>query len=88
MQKIFLVLALLLPVLLSNPEPSHAQSSSSSQELDTNILLRPDAVVEGQYVTLGDIFSGIDVEQADIPVSHSPPNKDRIGKVAEHQGFI
>jgi len=72
MQKIFLVLALLLPVLLSNPEPSHAQSPSSSQELDTNILLRPDAVVEGQYVTLGDIFSGIDVEQADIPVSHSP----------------
>ena len=71
-QKILLFIALLLPALLSNPAQPFAQSSSGSRELEANILLRPDAVVEGQYVTLGDIFSGIDLEQSDIPVAHSP----------------
>ena len=71
-QKILLFIALLLPALLSNPAQPFAQSSSGSRELEANILLRPDAIVEGQYVTLGDIFSGIDLEQSDIPVAHSP----------------
>ena len=71
-QKIFLALILLLTALLTDQAQGYAQSSSGSQTIDTNILLRPDAVVEGQYVTLGDIFSGVDPELADIPVAHAP----------------
>ncbi|RCK29298.1 flagellar basal body P-ring biosynthesis protein FlgA [Thalassospira lucentensis MCCC 1A00383 = DSM 14000] len=46
--------------------------SRNSQQLDENILLKPDALVDGQYVTLGDLFSGIDPQQADIAVAHAP----------------
>jgi flagella basal body P-ring formation protein FlgA len=55
----------------------HAQSSQgnnlrNSQQINENILLKPDALIEGQYVTLGDIFSGIDPQLADIAVAHAP----------------
>ncbi len=54
-------------------------SSRTSQQVDENILLKPDALIEGQYVTLGDIFSGIDPQQADIAVAHAPqPGKQAV----------
>ncbi|MEQ5775168.1 flagellar basal body P-ring formation protein FlgA [Thalassospira sp. NFXS8] len=41
-----------------------------AQEMD--ILLRPQAHIEGAYVTLGDLFSGLPVEQEDVAVAHAP----------------
>mgnify|MGYP003638684571 FL=1 len=71
-QKIFLALILMLPALLSDPARVQAQSSAIQQDMTSNILLRPDAIVEGQYVTLGDIFSGIDPQISDLAVAHAP----------------
>ena len=81
-KKIILTLAIAFLALGSGlgPEIAFAQSSQNgksglsrnSQQLDENILLKPDALVDGQYVTLGDLFSGIDPQQADISVAHAP----------------
>ena len=66
------ILSLVLPVGTASAQSSRGSSSRNSQQIDANILLKPDALVEGQYVTLGDLFSGIDPQQADIAVAHSP----------------
>jgi flagella basal body P-ring formation protein FlgA len=66
------ILSLVLPVGTASAQSSNRGNSRNSQQIDTNILLKPDALVEGQYVTLGDVFSGIDPQQADIAIAHAP----------------
>lgn len=57
---------------------AHAQSSqgfnsrNNAQQPAATVLLKPETLVDGQYVTLGDLFSGIDPQQADIAVAHAP----------------
>lgn len=60
-------------------QSSQGNTLRNSQEMNSSIFLKPDALVEGQYVTLGDLFSGIDPQQADIAVAHAPqPGKQTI----------
>ncbi|MBX2831435.1 MAG: flagellar basal body P-ring formation chaperone FlgA [Rhodospirillales bacterium] len=81
-KKIILTLAIL--TLTLSAEGAFAQSSQginsrNSQQMNENILLKPDALINGQYVTLGDLFSGIDPQMADIAVAHAPqPGKQII----------
>lgn len=77
-KKIILSLAILSAVsgmsLVSGV--AHAQSSQGFNSRNSapaaTILLKPETLVDGQYVTLGDLFSGIDPQQADIAVAHAP----------------
>jgi flagellar basal body P-ring formation protein FlgA len=70
----------ILSALASLPLLSEAAFAQSSQGNDlrniqpnsSSIFLKPDALVEGQYVTLGDLFSGVDPQQQDIAVAHAP----------------
>lgn len=55
-----------------NSQNAQDRLSRTNQQLDENILLKPDALVDGQYISLGDIFSGIDPQIADIAVAHAP----------------
>ena len=82
------ILALaLLSIFASLPamtESALAQSSQgrdlrNTQSSSSSVFLKPDALVEGQYVTLGDLFSGLDPDQQEIAVGHSPqPGKQTI----------
>ncbi|MEE3047671.1 MAG: flagellar basal body P-ring formation chaperone FlgA [Pseudomonadota bacterium] len=66
-------MSLIAPVGTAFAQSSNGGNSrNNSQQLEANILLKPDALVEGQYVTLGDLFTGIDPQQADIAVAHAP----------------
>ncbi|WP_297024148.1 flagellar basal body P-ring formation chaperone FlgA [Thalassospira sp.] len=85
-KNVILALAI-LPALVSLSfltEGAYAQSSQGSnlrnnQQNASSIFLKPDALVEGEYVTLGDLFSGIDPQQQDIAVAHAPqPGKQTI----------
>lgn len=79
-----IILSLAILSLGLSTEDAFAQSSQgsnlrNSQQINENILLKPDALIDGEYVTLGDIFSGIDPQQADIAVAHAPqPGKQII----------
>ncbi|PKR55935.1 flagellar basal body P-ring formation chaperone FlgA [Thalassospira marina] len=59
-----IVAALALVVIFLLP------GNGQAQEMD--VLLRPQAHVEGAYVTLGDLFSGLSVEQENVAVAHAP----------------
>jgi len=67
------IMSLIVPVGTAFAQSSNGGNSrNNSQQLEANILLKPDALVEEQYVTLGDLFTGIDPQQADIAVAHAP----------------
>lgn len=64
---------------LARAQTGQGANSRAEQLLDENILLKPDALVEGQYVTLGDLFSGIDPQISGIAVAHAPqPGKQTV----------
>ncbi|WP_254869505.1 flagellar basal body P-ring formation chaperone FlgA [Thalassospira lucentensis] len=58
--------------LAQNFQKPQDRVSRNGQQVEENILLKPDALVDGQYITLGDIFSGIDPTAEDIAVAHAP----------------
>ncbi|WP_085580763.1 flagellar basal body P-ring formation chaperone FlgA [Thalassospira mesophila] len=59
-----IIVAITLALFFVFPAPSRAQ--------DMDILLRPQAHIEGAYVTLGDIFSGLPIDQETVAVAHAP----------------
>lgn len=85
-KNIILALALLSAIASLPPltESALAQSSQgnnlrNNQPSSSSVFLKPDALVEGQYVTLGDLFSGLDPQQQDIAVAHAPqPGKQTV----------
>ncbi|MCC9624118.1 flagellar basal body P-ring formation chaperone FlgA [Thalassospira sp. MA62] len=81
-KKLLLILAFLAcgfavtPAVAQNFQDN---DSRNSQQTETEILLKPEALIEGQYVTLGDLFSGIDPQIADVAVAHAPqPGKQAL----------
>lgn len=85
-KNLFFALAI-LSALASLPlfaEGAFAQSSQGTNtrnnlQNSSSVFLKPDALVEGQYITLGDLFSGIDPQQQDIAVAHAPqPGKQSV----------
>jgi flagella basal body P-ring formation protein FlgA len=58
------LILLCLVTLCLTPFAASAQNSE--------ILLRPQARIEGAYITLGDLFSGLPPDQEKVPVAHAP----------------
>lgn len=76
MKRQFITVILSLIIAISLLAGAQAQSNSGSDgemgEQELSVLLKSEALVEGPYITLGDLFSGIDPQKADIAVAHSP----------------